>query len=35
MIPVITSLTPYTTLVPLFLVLALTAAKDAYDDWVR
>lgn len=35
MIPVISSLTPYTTVVPLFLVLALTAAKDAYDDWVN
>lgn len=35
MIPVISSLTPYTTAVPLMLVLALTAVKDAYDDYVR
>ncbi|CAL8087177.1 unnamed protein product [Orchesella dallaii] len=35
MIPVITSLTPYTTAVPLMLVLALTAVKDAYDDYQR
>ena len=30
----ISSLTPLTTAVPLFLVLALTAIKDAYDDFV-
>lgn len=34
MIPVISSLTPYTTVFPLLLVLTLTATKDAYDDWV-
>ncbi|XP_035707626.1 phospholipid-transporting ATPase ID isoform X1 [Folsomia candida] len=35
MIPVISSLTPYTTVFPLLLVLTLTATKDAYDDWQR
>jgi multisubunit Na+/H+ antiporter MnhC subunit len=34
LIPVISSLTPFTTAVPLILVLALTAVKDAYDDYV-
>jgi len=34
LIPVISSLTPFTTAVPLILVLMLTAFKDAYDDFV-
>jgi len=34
MIPAISSLTPVTTAVPLIGVLALTAVKDAYDDYV-
>ena len=34
MISVISSLTPITTAVPLIGVLALTAIKDAYDDFV-
>jgi magnesium-transporting ATPase (P-type) len=34
MIPAISSLTPVTTAVPLIGVLALTAVKDAYDDFV-
>lgn len=34
MIPVISSLTPITTGIPLIGVLALTAIKDAYDDFV-
>jgi hypothetical protein len=34
-IPVISSLTPVTTAVPLIGVLSLTAIKDAYDDIVR
>jgi hypothetical protein len=34
MIPAISSLTPVTTAVPLIGVLALTAIKDAYDDYV-
>ena len=33
-IPAISSLTPITTAVPLIGVLALTAVKDAYDDFV-
>ena len=33
-IPVISSLTPVTTAVPLIGVLSLTALKDAYDDIV-
>ena len=33
-IPFISSLTPITTAVPLIGVLALTAIKDAYDDFV-
>ena len=33
-IPTISSLTPVTTAVPLIGVLALTAIKDAYDDFV-
>jgi len=33
-IPAISSLTPITTAVPLIGVLALTAIKDAYDDFV-
>ena len=33
-IPVISSLTPYTTALPLIGVLLLTAIKDAYDDIV-
>jgi hypothetical protein len=33
-IPVISSLTPVTTAVPLIGVLSLTAVKDAYDDIV-
>ncbi|XP_059479506.1 probable phospholipid-transporting ATPase IM isoform X3 [Neocloeon triangulifer] len=35
MIPAISSLTPVTTAVPLIGVLALTAVKDAYDDYQR
>lgn len=35
MIPVISSLTPITTGIPLIGVLALTAIKDAYDDYQR
>ncbi|XP_046399812.1 probable phospholipid-transporting ATPase IM isoform X3 [Ischnura elegans] len=35
MIPAISSLTPITTAVPLIGVLALTAIKDAYDDYQR
>ncbi|XP_049937376.1 phospholipid-transporting ATPase ID isoform X2 [Schistocerca serialis cubense] len=35
MIPAISSLTPITTAVPLLGVLALTAIKDAYDDYQR
>nr|CAD7397985.1 unnamed protein product [Timema cristinae] len=34
-IPAISSLTPITTAVPLIGVLALTAVKDAYDDFQR
>ncbi len=34
-LPTISSLTPVTTAVPLIGVLALTAIKDAYDDYVR
>lgn len=34
MIPVISSLTPVTTALPLIGVLGLTAVKDAYDDFV-
>jgi len=34
-IPVISSLTPVTTAVPLIFVLSLTAIKDAYDDIQR
>lgn len=34
LIPVISSLSPITTAVPLIGVLAVTAAKDAYDDYV-
>ena len=34
LIPVISSLTPVTTAVPLVGVLLLTAIKDAYDDIV-
>lgn len=33
-IPVISSLTPITTAVPLIGVLTVTASKDAYDDYV-
>ena len=35
LIPVISSLTPITTLLPLVGVLTITALKDAYDDIVR
>lgn len=35
LIPAISSLTPVTTAIPLIGVLMLTAAKDAYDDFVR
>jgi hypothetical protein len=35
LIPIISSLTPITTAVPLIFVLSITAIKDAYDDWVR
>lgn len=34
MIPPISSLTPLTTAVPLIVVLAVTAIKDAIDDLV-
>ena len=34
LIPIISSLTPVTTAVPLIGVLSLTAIKDAYDDIV-
>lgn len=34
LIPAISSLTPITTAIPLIGVLALTAVKDAYDDFV-
>ncbi|CAH0588005.1 unnamed protein product [Chrysodeixis includens] len=35
LIPAISSLTPITTAIPLIGVLALTAVKDAYDDFQR
>ncbi|XP_026463046.1 phospholipid-transporting ATPase ID isoform X2 [Ctenocephalides felis] len=35
LVPAISSLTPVTTAMPLFGVLALTAVKDAYDDFQR
>ncbi|CAG0915171.1 unnamed protein product [Notodromas monacha] len=35
LIPIISSLTPITTAVPLIFVLSITAIKDAYDDWQR
>ena len=35
LIPVISSLTPITTLLPLVGVLTITGLKDAYDDLVR
>lgn len=35
LIPVISSLTPITTLLPLVGVLTITGLKDAYDDVVR
>lgn len=35
LIPQISSLTPFTTIIPLLSVLALTAMKDAVDDIVR
>ncbi|GBP31598.1 Probable phospholipid-transporting ATPase IM [Eumeta japonica] len=34
LIPAISSLTPITTAIPLIGVLALTAVKDAYDDFL-
>ena len=34
LIPQISALTPLTTIIPLFSVLAMTALKDAYDDLV-
>ncbi|CAG0924947.1 unnamed protein product, partial [Notodromas monacha] len=34
-IPIISSLSPITTAVPLIFVLSITAVKDAYDDWQR
>ena len=33
-IPQISSLNPYTTLIPIVIVLAITAIKDAVDDFV-
>ena len=33
-IPQISSLNPYTTLIPIVIVLAITAIKDGVDDFV-
>ena len=35
LIPALTPITPYTTIVPLVLVLVVSGARDAYDDYRR